>query len=545
MPTARGNATACARVGSVRIGSVLVLIGSISAGLTAVTLSGERVARSEELGIAGSFGEPAMSLTYRAIYSAYQVRLFTAQDPDGHSPDIFRNLNPLYQTLDVAGYNLGPGGGISVVTSLRYQTDLGTGFRRDTPVGAGIPAVDGRDQFNVLFAYVDWRDVVPGRLDVRLGRQLVMDDLAWYRLDGLAGTTHVFRTSSVTLDVEAYVGMPVRYDVLFSSTAMIADGFEVDDGPGLAFGGSVNGRFFRDLSASVAFREELKFRGHGIDVFRGAPSSGVAQMTAQQEAAAVRLASAGRTALEEQGVGGSLGYTLRPAHLDFFAHAQWNLIFGHADILRGGVAYNPERWLHAQVEAYQVRPMFAADSIFNIFNIFPYQRGRAELTLEILPGLLLEAGYFLLHVQGDVASTAALPMPSSYRGPSVAHGPSGGLSYRHGIYGVGMFAEASTNSNGEYAFGGNYRQFEGYGNIALLDNRLGGTLRVGSTTIQNDWFAPYESGQVQAPLTSYYVDVGARGAITDGVRLSGNFVKNFSSYLEGSYRVLTVLEVAY
>src|SRR5262249_19726952 len=132
-----------------------------------------------------------------------------------------------------------------------------------------------------------------------------------------------------------------------------------------------------------------------IDVFRAAPP--ISTLAGFNQ---VRLQSAGTYALEEQGVGGSIGYSIRPINVDVFAHATWNLIFGKPDLLRAGIAYNPVRWFHLQLEGYEVRPMFAADSIFNIFNIFPYDRGRAEVSFEIIPGLLVEAGYFLLRVKG-------------------------------------------------------------------------------------------------------------------------------------------------
>src|SRR5262249_10854506 len=155
-------------------------------------------------------------LTYRAIFSAYQIRLMTPTDQLGPQPqsDVFRSLTPLYQTLDIAGYNLGPSGDISVVSQLRYQTDFGTGYHRDTPDLAGIPTVDGRDQSTVIFLSAEGRNALPPRLDVRLGRQLVMDDLAWYRLDGVSSTYHALHTPVVNLDVDTYVGMPVRYNTL-------------------------------------------------------------------------------------------------------------------------------------------------------------------------------------------------------------------------------------------------------------------------------------------------------------------------------------------
>jgi hypothetical protein len=539
-----------------RRASLHTSIRILSACALAAVVEGRSYA--DEIGLSSSaFIEPTLQLTYRAIYHAYQLRLYSGgnttigQDENGHASDVYRNVNPLYQTLDIGGYALASGD-VDVVASLRYQTDFGTGFHRDTPQAAGIPAVDGRNVFNILYMYADWRNVIAHRLDLRFGRQLVMDDLAWYRLDGLKATIHVARGATAAVDLETYAGMPVRYDVLFSSPALIPDGYEALDGPGLAFGGAVFARFFGDLSVSAAFRQELTFRGSNIDVFRAAPTD--ATLAGNND---VRSASAGTYALEQSGIGGSIGYTIRPAHLDLYAHAQWNLIFGQPDILRAGIAYNPARWLHLEVEGYEVRPVFAADSIFNIFNIFPYDRGRAELTVEPIPGLRFEAGYFLLKVRGG-AKGPLVPQDqragdtspsggegSTFQGSDWAHGPSGGVTFRRRVFAIGAYAEASTNTGGDYAFGGNYRRGEIFGNLSLVEDRVGGVVRGGFTTIQNDWFNNRETGQVQTPATSYYVEIGGRATIVDGIKLNLNVIKNFQSYLEGSYRVLSVLEIRY
>jgi hypothetical protein len=524
--------------------------GACGVAIAALSVA-QSAAAQEQVLEAGAIRESALTLTYRAIYHAYQIRLYPSSDPTVYPftnpTEIYRNVNPLYMTLEVGGWALA-GGNVDAVVSLRYNTDFGTGFHRDTPVTAGIPAVDGRNDFDIIFMYVDWRNVIDKTLDLRIGRQMVLDDLAWYRLDGLKSTVHVTRSSTATVDVEAYVGMPVRYDVLFSSSAMIADGYEVIDGsPGLAFGGAVFARLFSDLSLSAAYRQELMFRGNSIDVFRGPP---MGDPTVQAANDNISKTSAGKYALEESAVGGSIGYSIRPLHLDLYGHFTYNLIFNRADILRAGINFNPSRSLHVQLEAYEVQPLFAADSIFNIFNIFPYDRGRGEVSWEIVRGLWLEAGLFILKVNGgptgpSVYGANTMTSGLTFQGSDLAYGPSGGISYKREFYSAGIYAEASTNTSGDYAFGGNYRRGEAFGHVSFLENRLTGSLRVGFTTIQNDWVKQVNTGGVADPLTSEYIDLGARAVITDNVRANLNFIKNFNSVIEGNYRVLTVLEVHY
>ncbi|MCK6547680.1 hypothetical protein L6R52_17650 [Myxococcota bacterium] len=487
---------------------------------------------------------PSMSVTFRSVYHAYQVRLY---DPavatstltgaaDLADSQQFRSVNPLYMTVDAAGWNLGGAGQFDTVMSFRYRTDFGTGFHRDTPMDSGIPAVDGRNEIDVLTLFVDWRDAVDGRLDVRLGRQLVLDDLDWYSLDGVKGTAHLVRTASATLDVEAYVGMPVRLGQIFASEPLLGDGFEIDDGPGLAFGGAVFGRFFGDLAVSAAYRQELVFRGDDLDVFR--PAAITPEELAEIDA--IRAASAGKYALQEHLLGASLGYTIRPAHVDLSGSVLWNLAFSKADRIRAGASFDPAQWVHVQAEYLYVYPRFAADSIFNIFNILPYQRGRLEASLAVAPGLTLELGYFLLAVQNEETASGR-----TYAGESVAHGPSGGLVYRRGAYTFGANGEASTNFGGRYAYGGNYRRIELFGDASFLDGRVGAVVRAGTTTVQTDWFEGLDRGDVAPALTSYTLDLGARGNLTEWASARFNFIKNFESVLEGSYRVLAVLELRY
>ncbi|MEM7677425.1 MAG: hypothetical protein AAF449_15610, partial [Myxococcota bacterium] len=330
---------------------------------------------------------PRLSLTTRTIYHAYQVQLQPNLD-DGS----LRNLNRFYQTLDVGGWSL-VNGDVDVVVSLRYDTDFGTGFRRDTPPGEPVVAVDGRDDLDLLYAYVDWRNVLPRLLDVRFGRQVLMDDLAWYSLDGLKLTGHLYRGGEDYVDVAVYAGVPVQFGVVFSSEPLLNDGTEVYDGSGffhgITFGGSVSARLFRFLSASLAYRQELVNRGDDLTVFPG----GVGEDR-----------SAGEMGLQESRLGASVGYTFQPLNLDLYARFNWDLLLGQLEQARAGVSYNPVRGVHAQIEYLRVRPRFVGDSIFNFFNILPYDRGRVEMNWEIMPGLEVYGGYLLQAFSGDTVA---------------------------------------------------------------------------------------------------------------------------------------------
>ncbi len=475
-----------------------------------------------------------LSLTTRTIYHAYQLQL---QPTLADGP--LRNVNRFYQTLDASGFGLA-GSDLDATLSLRFLTDLGTGFGRDTPAGVGVPGISGASQVDLLFAYADWRDVIRDRLDLRFGRQLLLDDLDWYVFDGLKLTGHLYEEGVDHLDVELYAGLPVLFDVTFSSDALLNDGVQQYDGqyplPGLVLGGAAFLRAFDELSASVAYRQEVQFRGDSPVVFGAAPIS---------DRRLAASASAGTIGLQESRVGGSVGYTYRPANLDLYGHATWDLLVGALEQARGGVSYNPNRTLHFGGEYLRVRPRFAGDSIFNFFNIFPYDRGRLEVSWQPYPGLMLEAGYLLQVMNGGPKGPRSATDPGSegaqFRGSDASHGPSAGVSYRSRDWGAGAYIEAATNANGEYAFGGNYRFGYLFGDLAFLDGRLVGNARLSFTTVQTDWFEGVDQGQVAKPQTSYNANVGARWQLASSVSARLNLIKNFGSPLEGSYRVLSEL----
>lgn len=461
------------------------------------------------------------SLRSRTVYHGWQLRLPDRVD--------LRNLNRFYETLDVGGFGVWEGR-VDAVLSLRYDTDFGTGFRRDTPPGAGIPAVDGRDDLDLMYAYVDWR-VLERRLSLRLGRQLILDDLDWYSLDGLKVTTHLTEDAYV----EVYGGFAVPYGTFMSSDVFTNDGLELSDGPKFAVGLAGFWRVNQDLSLSLAYRQEHIIRKDELEVF-GAYAPG------SPEYALIQQLSGGRIGFQEHLVGASASYIIRPIDLEAYARLTYNLLFADLDQTRAGLNWDPARFLHVGLEYLRVRPRFAADSIFNVFNIFPYDRGRLEAELELFPGLRAHAGYFLQKMNGGPVGLADGP---EFPGSDLAHGPRGGLTWRPSWFGLGAFAEASTNTGGDFAYGGNYRRFELFGDLSLLERALYGWVRLNYTGFQNDWFEGADAGQVPEEKRSFIVDVGAQYSFLEFFTARLNYLQNIGSYLEGSYRVLSSLEVRY
>lgn len=475
------------------------------------------------VGVAQPAVAQSLTLTTRSIYHAYQVQL---QPELGRESE--RHLNRFYQTLDVGGWGLTPDGRTNAVLSLRYDTDFGTGFGRDTPLGAGIPATDGRDDLDLLYAYVEWVEAFSGLLDVRVGRQVITDPLAWYSLDGLRLSLHPYADGQNRVDVDVYVGLPVRFDVLFSSEPFLNDGIEEDDGAsvfhGLAFGGSATARLWTDLSVGVAYRQEVRFRDDPLAAFGG------------DAVAAAR--SAGRIGLQESRIALSAGYTLRPLHVNLFGSLIWDLLLENIEQARVGLAFDPVRGLHAQVAYLRSRPRFAGDSIFNFFNIFAYDRARAEVTAELADGLYVDAAYLLTAFSGAEVGRA-------FTGSELTHGPMGGIRYERDAYRAGAYIEAATNPRSGNAYGGDYRMIWLYGNTALLDRKLTADVRVSFTTVQTDWFEGVDEGRVQDPETTFVTSVGITGQPFDALTFRGRFARNFGSRVAGGYRVYSELALTY
>lgn len=466
-----------------------------------------------------------ITLTARTTYQGYSLSLFPGVSDAGR-----RDVNRLSQSLDGGLYALGDGQ-IDVVFALRYATDFGTGFHRDTPAGAGIPAVDGRDVLGILYFYVDWHSP-SGVLNLRLGRQLILDDLAWNEIDGLKASTHFEDAHARNrLDVDVYAGLPVAFDRLFSSDTFVADGTEIYDGRGifhgLAFGGSARATLLRDLSASVTYRQSLVHRSDTISAFSDAESA---------------AASDGKFGLQEHLIGASVGYSARPIDLTLYSSLSWDLFVGKLDQGRAGVAYDPGPGLHVQAEYLRSRPRFAGDSIFNFFNIFGYDRGRIEGSLRILDALWVEAGYFVQAFEGGALSSGA-----TFKGSSMLHGPSAGVEFRPTDVplSTGARFEASTNFGSGIPYGGTYRFGEIFGNATFLDGRLSADARLSFTTTASDWFDAADAGGDAPSNTSYRLALGATVRPVECVDARVVLAQNIDALLEGSHYVLSELSVRY
>ncbi|MBI2375842.1 MAG: hypothetical protein HYV07_17755 [Deltaproteobacteria bacterium] len=465
------------------------------------------------------------SFSSRTVYHAYQVRLGV----DGAK----RDLNQLSEQLDADARGVGPDGRYDATISLRYRTDLGTGFHRDTPNGAGLPAVDGRDQVEVLSAFVDAR-ALAGALDLRLGRQLLVDELSWLRLDGLSG----FLRPSRALTLRAYVGQPVPFDWVLGPDALTGDGTQVSDGPALAMGGSASFEFGRALAVGASVRRTITFRGDELVVFGEANDARLGGITEQT--------SAGQIGVLEQRAGLSARGAITQLALSASGDLVWDLLFGRLESASARLAFDPSPSFRAELSAERVHPVFLGDSIFNVFNLFDTDRAGLEVTVRPFAPLFLDAGWTLQAFRGGPKGPKSSEDPGGegleLDASSLSHGPHATVGWDAEHFSIGASFEAATNTGGRHAYGGNYRMLELFGRAALSHD-ASVHARASFTGFQDDWFEDADLGEVMEEERSTTFAAGANLRLGEMISARIDLARSFGSFLDGSYRVTTLVEV--
>ncbi|MBX2813347.1 MAG: hypothetical protein KTR25_16145 [Myxococcales bacterium] len=485
------------------------------------------------------------------MYHGYQLRL----DPLDLDPK--RSLHQFYVTVDGNAIQLGPNGEFDVAGSIRFDTDFGNGFNKDTPFGGDIQPLQTPDDIDVLLLYLDWHQVGGQRVDIRVGRQTQVDDLDWYVHDGIKLSAQLWGKSENRMDVQVYAGAPVRFDALFSSSdALVGDGTEVYDGSGLLGGLGVGGniflRLFRSLTLSLSARNELVFRDDTIEGFGNAvcvepcdagensaelSPRGTQVIGSDEERALAAAASAGTIGLQESLVGASVGYHFRPASLNFQGSFAFNILTDHIDRVRAAISYDPALNFHLGAEYLRIRPRFLGDSIFNWFNIFSYDRLELEGNWSMMGNhLTLEAKSFFQFYRGDDQ------LSDGSQREDVIFGPGGGISWRDANYGIGAHIEAGTNPLGGQAFGGDYLVAWLAADVAMFDRVWVADGQISMTAVRNDWASPNSINLVDNEVErTWNLSFGSRFNITRWMQARVQVLYNINPILEGNYRIFSEL----
>lgn len=413
---------------------------------------------------ARSASPQVVDLTARTVFHDYRV-VVAPEDNET------RALSRFYAAVSGGAYQLGPDRQFDVIASLRYDTDFGTGFRVDTPLGSPLPAVDGRNDVDVLFLHLDWRNMIGREFDLRVGRQVHVDDLDFFVFDGLKLMGHLWREGQDHFDLDIYAGSPVRFDALFASTeSFLGDGTEVDDGEnpfgGMALGASAFLRVASSLTLSASWRNELVFReseivAYGPSVVASGPEAGTALVSAAERREAAAAASVEAVGLQVSLLGGSMGLDIRSLGLSLSASGVLDLLALRLDQARLHLQWQPQPSLRFETELFRVRPRFVGDSIFNWFGAFPYDRLQAGVAADLFRRRLrIRAHWFAQRFLGADDDSSG------------THGPSARLEWRTAAFGLNVFAEGGFELGSGDAVGGDWLSAGGGGDVALLRGRL-------------------------------------------------------------------------
>ncbi len=320
------------------------------------------------------------SVEARTEAQAYELRTWAGRAAD--DPDVLPRYR-IVQYLDLGAFELaelGRGERLDFVASLRLDHDFG--FSR-----ADQDALDDaeRPAIHLLYGYLSWSGAFQGLLDLKAGRQIVLDPLEFFSFDGADVHLH----TPWHLGASAFGGLQVKATSLLGSPTFAPDGVRYTDARRVSLGATT------DLLASPA-------SGVAYDYLEGtSPLFGVRlhlEKLRDVSAMVVYRRSMSETtgenldALPEE----ARGYQIDQEHLGAALH--WQVV------RRVGVYVSGDRDLYRQrmaavrlgsrieaipyrlafvVEANHTNPSFDADSIWNLFATGPRQD--AELRAELSP----------------------------------------------------------------------------------------------------------------------------------------------------------------
>jgi hypothetical protein len=246
------------------------------------------------------------------------------------------NRNRLHQYLGLSMYDI-EGGGTnhwSFASLFRFGIDLGL---TDKEL-AEVPGLE-QSKLSFQYGYLEGRGLFDGLLDLKLGRQLIVDGLDYLMFDG--GTVMV--STPWYLGVELHAGLEVRNDAWdlndsmleTDGTRFIEDRETTTDDPSVVYGVAL---VTRDLPYA---RYRFGYR---------------------------RFFSSG--AVDAEKVGGTFHQRIIDG-LDLSGVASWDLFNGRFDRIQATSRARIADHTEVELEYIRTNPTFDGDSIFNIFTVYP------------------------------------------------------------------------------------------------------------------------------------------------------------------------------
>jgi hypothetical protein len=343
----------------------------------------------------------------------------------------------LNQFLGIGLYDMsGDGTGrYSFVTQMRFDSDFGI-----TKADAQNIEQLKNNNLSILYAYFDIKDI-GGFMDLRLGRQLLVDQLDYTMMDGARFTFH----TGLNFAVSVFAGTEVKnagFLSVINSTQLEVDGSggfddDIDDEVGIVVGASLALEGLRDHHGNFTYRRIMT-----------PPVSDPANPGTK------------KIFVDTERVGGSYHWRIIP-QLHLSAAWGYEIALGSLTDARVGLR-SPKiaDVLDIELFYWHLVPTFEGSSIFNIFSTEPINDVNLRLRYHFAKGVsAYVGGYARLFGQGpDVRGD-----PAANDDPAVVEAVTD--------LGAVAGARATIGRYGRFALDANY--LSGYGQQATIDMRGG------------------------------------------------------------------------
>ena len=405
-------------------------------------------------------------------------------------------------------------GQLEIVASMRLRQEFGSYLSEAGPdSGPVLESLDGR-QIDLLYGYLQGRRL-GGFFDFRAGRQFETSGLDWYAFDGGWARAN----TPAHLAIEAFGGMQVNAAHVFGWPNFELGGTSgrepADRAGSPMIGAAVSVIEIPWIHARVAYRKTFTPTGINRNILEstGAPDG------------SVREGVLGAT--DQELVSATVNMNLAKGVFSPFAAVRFNLgTLRFDDTTVGfGVAVSEQHTIRAQY--LRTIPNFDLDSIFNVFNVQPFEDVR--LSYQVRPGggwtLLGRASMRMFRNEPTDSLGVEPPKPISF-------GPGGAIAALWQHRRVAVRADAfAQGGEGGLRTGGSLD-----GQVRVANDRIGVDLRSYVTRYSDD----------QTPTREGYglsFQAGADFKLWDGVHLTLLAEEMLSSYVVHAFRGLATLSV--
>jgi hypothetical protein len=362
------------------------------------------------------------------VGQAYQLRGLTG------NPIISRRR--VTQTLQLGVYNIGDAtreGAPQVTFKARMRMDADFGMSRDEytlppNLARYVPLLQPAP-VELMYGYLEGRRFAGGYLGFKVGRQYQIDPLGWYAFDG--GLIRI--TTPAYFAVEAYGGWEVRGGLPLTTNTQIGR-FEMNGVVRMDRSDLPPGAYpsVQPQSLAPVYGFAIETAGptwiHGRLVYRKAFNTGqsfVAGSGALLGATPEQMGIYDRIRTASERIGYGLNMTLGE-----LAGVRGNLIYDLYGRQFNDVELGTDLYVHKRVTAsldYSYwKPIFDADSIFNVFGFEPMDDFGGRIDVDVSDHLSVAANAMVRRYRSDDPNAA----PGAVQTAS-STAPGGGLNLKY------------------------------------------------------------------------------------------------------------------